>query len=145
MEVASTDLEVRTTVAPARVTLGAVRNVVRLTVSVTNPFDRAVTVDVGGPPYEWGHDLRESTGVAFGYRIHARDGGEGGPGAVTFGRPVFEFDAGETLEETFEIVIGGDGGWEARPVPYDVLGSFGRQRGAPATLRAALPIPGAAR
>ena len=145
MAVEASALEVRATLSPARIAASGPSggDTAVVIVSVTNPKDRPVVIELGGPPYKSGQiPAAETEGIGFGVRVVSVDSGPPrGPSTWTWGQPRISFLARQTL--TFTVTVGaahgspppGSGMRGVTPGRYRVVASFGKQEAAPLELR----------
>lgn len=133
-------LQIRAAVTPAEVS--ATRppaGGVELVISVTNPRVQPVAVQLGGPPYKTGViPAAETEGVGFGMRVLGADSATSrGPTEWTWGQPVVNLGARETLRHTFLLSVASTDTSVNRlkPGTYRIVTSFGRKEAAPIMLR----------
>ena len=122
-------------VAPSAVSLLSSSDsaLIEVTVRVTNLQNRAIVVELGGPPYKSGQiPAAQTVGIGYGLRVLA-DAGQvhGGPALWTWGRPTFHFGPLETQSRTFRLVARAaqSTGTDIVPGRYRLVPSFGREEG----------------
>ena len=105
-------LEVQATLSTTRIAATGLAggDIALVTVSVTNPQDRPVVIELGGPPYKSGQfPAAETEGIGFGLRlVSVNSGPPRGPSEWTWGQPRVSFGARQTLRYTVTIGAAND-------------------------------------